>query len=203
MSNTHDEESLWCMSDELNHWMISCTYSSGIYIGIWKYQHKEVQMVFDGSKLMNRSKWYMSFDLRVCPICACLFKGDSVTGLWLTISCAHVVVVPCEAAIVLQSNSINLSIYSRNAATGPTLSLTTDHMYLLCSLDFGMFIQWSGCKNCFLVLLTLDLCRFPFHTQDTVLVRSYYRLSSLAVASVDGFCLYIIIHNSISYRSWL
>ena len=41
----------------------------------------------------------------------------------------------CEVAIVLQSKSINLF---RDAATGPILSLTTNHMYLLCSLDSGM-----------------------------------------------------------------
>ena len=40
----------------------------------------------------------------------------------------------CEAAIVLQSKSIKLF---SDVATGPNLSLTTDHMYLSHSLDFG------------------------------------------------------------------
>ena len=39
-----------------------------------------------------------------------------------------------KAAIVLQSKSIKLF---RDAATGPNLSLTTDHIYLSCSLEFG------------------------------------------------------------------
>ena len=63
----------------------------------------------------------------------------------------------------------------RDVATGPNLSLTTDDMFLLCSLDFGC-IQWSGCENCsrlnLLLLLTLCPCRFPFHTQVMILVRS-------------------------------
>ena len=47
----------------------------------------------------------------------------------------HMVV--CEVAIVLQSKSIKIF---RDSATGPNLSLTTDHMCLLHSLDFG-YIQ--------------------------------------------------------------
>ena len=39
--------------------------------------------------------------------------------------------VMCEAAIVLQSKSIKL------VATGPNLSLPTDHMFLSHSMDFG------------------------------------------------------------------
>ena len=43
----------------------------------------------------------------------------------MAISYAHVVVVLCEVAIVLQSKSIKLF---RDSATGPNLSLTTAHM---------------------------------------------------------------------------
>ena len=43
----------------------------------------------------------------------------------------------CEVAIVLQSKSIKLF---SDVATVPNLSLTTDHMFVLCSLDFG-YIQ--------------------------------------------------------------
>ena len=50
----------------------------------------------------------------------------------------HVLVVLYEAAIVLQIKSINLF---RDAATGPVLSLTTNHMCLSCFLDFGICIQ--------------------------------------------------------------
>ena len=122
---------------------------------------------------------------------------------WLS-HCAHVLVALCEADIVLQCKSINLF---RDAVTGPILSLTTSHVHSSCSLDFGISIQWSGCRKCFwlclLLLLTLCLCKFLFHTQFMILMWSYYRVSSLAIASVDGCCLYIIIHNSMSYRSWL
>ena len=117
---------------------------------------------------------------------------------------AHVLVMLCEAAIVLQSQSISLF---KDAVIGPILSLTTNHMCLSHCLDFGICIQWSGCRNCFLLclllLLTLHPCRFPFNTQVMILTRSYYRLSSLAIVSVDGCCLYIIIHNSMSCRIWL
>ena len=161
-------------------------------------------MVLDESRLMNRNKWHVSFDLLVHAICTCFFKGESVIVPWLTISCPHVVVVLCEVTIVPQSKSINLF---RDAATGPNLNLTTDHMCLSHFLDFGGCIQWSGCRNCFwlclLLLLTLCPCRFAFYMQDMILVRSYYRLSSLAIASVDGCCLNIIIHNSILHRTWL
>ena len=44
------------------------------------------------------------------------------------------VVVLCEVAIVLQNKSIKPF---KDTATGPNLNLTTDHMYLSCSLDFG------------------------------------------------------------------
>ena len=118
---------------------------------------------------------------------------------WLSV----VHMVECEAAIVLQSKPIKLF---RDVATGPNLSLTTDHMCLLHSLDFGC-IQWSRCRKCFclylLLLLTVHPWRFPFHTQDMILARSYHRLSSFAIVSVDGCCHYIIIHNSILHRTWL
>ena len=71
----------------------------------------------------------MSTDLLVCAICTCIFKGERVIVFkWLSV----VLLVMCEVAIVLQSKSIKLF---RDVATGPNLSLTTDHMCLLCSLD--------------------------------------------------------------------
>ena len=140
-----------------------------------------------------------------CAFCVCLFKSKKVLLFcnWLS-SCAHVLVALCEAAIVLQRKSINLF---KDAATGPVLSLTTNHMCLSHSLDFGICIQWSGCRNCFwlclLLLSTLCPCRFLFHTQVMIPARSYYRLSNLAITSVDRYCLYIIIHNSMLHKTWL
>ena len=119
-----------------------------------------------------RSKWHMSIDLLVGGICTCIFKGERVIVFkWLSV--VHLVM--CEVATVLQSFSIKLF---RDVTTGPNLSLTTDHMILLHSLDFGC-IQWSRCRSFFrlylLLLLTLHPCKFLFHTQVMILVRSYCR----------------------------
>ena len=78
-----------------------------------------------------RSKWCTSLDLLSCATCVLIFKGERVIVFkWLSV--VHLVM--CEATIVLQSKSIKLF---RDAATGPNLSLTKDHMCLLHSLDFG------------------------------------------------------------------
>ena len=147
-----------------------------------------------------RSKWHVSIDLLACAICACIFKDESVI-VYKWVSVVHMVM--CEAIIVLQSKSIKLF---RDVTTGPNLSLTTDHIFLMHSLDFGG-IQWSRCRNCsrlnLLLLSTLLPCRFPFHMQVIILARSYYSMSSLVIASVDGCCLYIIIHNSTPCKTWL
>ena len=127
-----------------------------------------------------KSKWCVSLDLLACAICMCIFKGETVT-VYKWLSLVHLVM--CEVAIVPQSKSIKLF---RDVTTGPNLSLTADHIFLSHSLDFGG-VQWSRCRNCsrfnLLFLLTLCPCRFPFHTQVMILLRSYYRLSSLAIAS--------------------
>ena len=107
---------------------------------------------------------------------------------------------------LLLSSKVSPSKLFRYVASGPNLNLSTDHMFLLHSLDVG-HIQWSRCRNCsrlnLLLLLTFCPCRFPFHMQVMILTRSYYRLSSFVIASVDGCYLYIIIHNSISCITWL
>ena len=82
----------------------------------------------------------------------------------------------------LLSFKVSLSKLYRDVATGPNLSLTTDHMFLLHFLDFDG-IQWSIYRNCsrlnLLLLLTLHPYRFPFHMQVMILTRSYYRLPAL------------------------
>ena len=183
----------------------------------WYYVHLLLRFTLVvESNSMNGSKWclmdpnWQTEVIGAYPlICwhvpyACASSKVKVLLCFEWLSAVHMVVVLCEAAIVLQSKSIKLF---RDAAAGPNLSLTTDHMCLSCSLDCGGCIQWSGCRNCFwlclLLLLTLHWCRFPFHMQDMILTRSYCRVSSLAITSVDGCCLYIIIHNSISCRTWL
>ena len=46
-----------------------------------------------------------------------------------------------------------------------------------------------------LVASVNSMCRFPFHMQVMILMKSYNRLSSLTITSVDGCCLYIIIQK--------
>ena len=46
----------------------------------------------------------------------------------------------------------------RDSATGPNISLTTDHICLLCSLDFGC-VQWSRWKE---LLLTVPIASVNF-----------------------------------------
>ena len=73
-----------------------------------------------------KSKWCVSLDLLACMPYACASsKGERVIVYkWLSV--VHLVM--CEVAIVLQSKSIKLF---RDVATGPNLSLTTDHMFLV------------------------------------------------------------------------
>ena len=70
-------------------------------------------------------------DLLACAICVGIFKGERVI-VYKWLSMVHLVM--CEVVIILQSKSVKLF---RNVATGSNLSLTTDHMFLLHSLDFG------------------------------------------------------------------
>ena len=122
---------------------------------------------------------------------------------WRDVLCISSASIDVWSGYCTSNKSIKLD---RGVATGPNLSLTIHHMSLSCSLDFGG-IQWSRWRNCsrlnLMLLLTLHPCRFQFYMQVMILMRSYYRLSSLAVASVDGCCLNIIIHNSILHRTWL
>ena len=77
-----------------------------------------------------KSKWSMSINLLEHAICTCLFIGERlIVCKWVSV--VHLVM--CEAAIVFQSKSIKPF---RDVATGPNLSLTTDHMFLSCFLDF-------------------------------------------------------------------
>ena len=86
----------------------------------------------------------------MCPLIfwqmpyVCAFKGDCTIQLCI---CGN------KVAIVLQGKSIQLF---RVAATGPNLSLTTDHMCLSCFLDFDCvccFCQLSICVG------SSSLCR--------------------------------------------
>ena len=141
---------------------------------------------------------------RLCGVCSLIcFSVPYVclSSKWRVLLCKSGVSVDVCSGYYPSNKFIKLY---RVLATGPNLSLLTDHMSLLCSLDFSG-IQLSRCRTCsrlnLLLLSTLHLCRFPFYMQVMILTRSYYKLSSLAITSVDGCCLHIIIHNSISHRT--
>ena len=102
----------------------------------------------------------------------------------------------------------HLSFYqseSRCHASGQILSLAKIYLILLHSLDFCFGGQWLGCRNCFwqdwLLTMTLQPCCLSFNVQDIMLMRSY-RFLNHAATSADGCCLYIIIHNSMSWWDW-
>ena len=78
-----------------------------------------------------RSKWHVSIDLLAHAICTYVFNGEGVIVCkWVSV--VHLVM--CEVTIVLQSKYIKLF---RDVATDSNLRLTTDHMFLLYSLDFS------------------------------------------------------------------
>ena len=66
----------------------------------------------------------------MCHVHVHLQRLKGIVYKWLSV----VYLVMCEVAIVLQDESIKLF---RDVTTGPNLSLATDHMFLLTSLDFG------------------------------------------------------------------
>ena len=84
--------------------------------------------------------------------------------------------------------------------SGQILSVSIGHASYLHSLDFGLGGQWSDWRNCFwqkqLLTMTSWPCSFSFHAQVMILTGSY-RVFHLASTSIDGCCLYIIIHNGI------
>ena len=138
-----------------------------------------------------------------CPLISWCMPYACASSKGCKIPCISSISIDVRSGCCPSNQSIKLY---RGIASGPNLSLTIDHKFLLHSLDFGV-IQWSWWNNCsgqnLLILLTLHLCRFSFNMQVMILMGSYYRLSSLAVTSVDGCCLYIIIHNGILHRTWL
>ena len=62
------------------------------------------KMMFDGSHLMNRSKWFMSIDLPVHAMCVCFFKGEKC---YWALNGYQLCICGGEVAIVLQINLSN------------------------------------------------------------------------------------------------
>ena len=103
-------------------------------------------------------------------------------------------------SIVHQSNN------SKGTAYGVILSLTADSMYISVFPGFWKYLPIILVQEllmmCLLLTLTLCSCRYLLHMQAMILMRSC-RLWALAIISVDGCCLYIIIHNCILHGTWL
>ena len=177
-----------------------------VYMGIWKHWHERVPIcawwIWAGwSKPLVCVHWCGS----MCFLCMHFFKGESLLFLDPQSGGAHVWITGSRGHCLFSFKSIN---FLRDAVAGPILSLTKNYVWSLHSLDFGFCIQWSWFRSCILwcllLLLTLCPCRFPFHRQVMILMRSYNRLASNhAIASVDGCFLYIIIHNSMPWRTKL
>ena len=97
------------------------------------------------------------------------------------------------------------SIQKYLSCTGQIPSLTMNHICLLHSLDFGFRGQWSGYRDSFwkvrLLTMTIQPCILSFNVQDMTLVgpSGFFKHAS---ASVDGCCLYIIIHYGMLQWDW-
>ena len=97
----------------------------------------------------------------------------------------------------------SLIINPQGTVCGPNLSLTTE------VTSFSVFPQFWKYLSMILVqelLMTVSVAYIDslsvLYMQAMILTRSY-RLWGLAITSVDGCCLYIIIHNCILHGTWL
>ena len=107
----------------------------------------------------------------------------------------------CEVAIAIQDTSIKSSW---GVISGPILSLTTDIVYISVFPGFWKWIPMIHMQELLMTASTVSLCpcRYSLHTQVMILMRSC-GLVGPAITSVEGCCLYIIIHNSILHGTWL
>ena len=132
----------------------------------WYYVHIPLGFILVFKSIsMKRSKWclmdpnWWTEVSDACPLIygcmpsVCTFSKVKVLLFFDWLSVVHMLWLCCVKHLL--SFTVSLSICFRDVATGPNLSLTTDHMYLSCSLDIGMFIQWSRCRNCFWLCLLL------------------------------------------------
>ena len=84
------------------------------------------------------------------------------------------------------------------------LSLTTEVLCISVFPEFWKYLPMILVQELLHLLLTLTLClcRYMLYMPAMILAR-YCRLLGLAITSVDGCCLYIIIHNCILHGTWL
>ena len=140
----------------------------------------------------------------ICLLCVCFFKGENLLFLECQSKSAHVWTAGSSGYC---PSDLNLSTF-RDAVTDPILSLMTNHVcsshfpgsWAFVSNDWDLGAAFDG--SCCFSWLSIHVGS-QFHTQVMILMRSYNRLSSLSITSLDGCCLYIIIHNSLLQRTWL
>ena len=135
----------------------------------------------------------MSFDAWAGAICVFFFKVE------------HVIFMS-NCVKQLLSFKVCLSIHVGVVISGLILSLTTDIMYISMFPGFWKWMPKIHMQELLMTvsaaLLTLPPCRYSLHMQAMILMRSC-GLFDPAITSVDGCCLYIIIHNGILCGTWL
>ena len=83
------------------------------------------------------------------------------------------------------------------------LSLVAEVMTFLCPLDFGWFFQWPLYRDFQWLWLLLTLTLWPCTRHSIAILMRSCRFGFLAITSIDGCYLYIIIHNCILHVTWL
>ena len=117
--------------------------------------------------------------------------GSSCVFLWNWLSIQEIIL----SSVGSKGLYVLYRAESRCLASGQILSLATSHLTLHHSLDFGFGGKSSGCRNCF--WQDWLACSLLFNVQDMILLGSC-RFLNRASTSLDGCCLYIIIHNGMS-----
>ena len=127
---------------------------------------------------------HVSFDGQVHAIWVLYFKGEQV-------------------AIVIQNTLIN-SCWGCNIWSDPkSYNRYSVHFCIPWILEVDSNDPCAGTTyDYFCCFCQLCLCRYTLHMQVRILTRSC-GLFDPAITSVDGCCLYIIIHNSTLHRTWL
>ena len=150
-------------------------------------------IVVSKSIIVKRLKWVMMINIAIW-----------VHVLWC-LSCAICVLFFKVELVLLMSNSTKWllsfkehpSICAGVVMSGLILSFTTDIMYISMFPGFWKWIPMIHMHELLMHLLfmsTLCPCRYLLYMQAMVFARSCGLFGSV-ITSVDGCCLYIIVHN--------
>ena len=97
---------------------------------------KESQIAFDGFELVDPSYGHISFDVVAHAFFVCIYSKLKICCSLSVNPEVHMFDQQIKQLLSFNHKSV---ISLRNAVTGPILSLTTNHVYSSCSLDFGYF----------------------------------------------------------------